>query len=140
MPPMKIRELRKVSESRIGHVNRNGVRSEPNEEKTFSYLTLFGFNIELIKPTRTQRVKNPDVLIMGAVWEVKTPISSNPNTIKNRFREATEQATKIVFDLRNIKRNSDKVKEQIIGLFSGNGKVRHMMIIDNNGELLDIIK
>ena len=137
---MKVKELKKVARSRVGYVSKNGVRPEPNEENTFNYLALFGFNIELIKPTRTQKVKNPDILIMGAVWEVKTPISSNKNTIKNRFREAAEQATKIIFDLRNIKKDADKVEKQIIGMFTGNGQVRHLMIIEKNGRLIDIIK
>ena len=137
---MKLKELSKVSESRIGHVNKNGVKPEPNEEETFNHLVLFGFNIELIKPTRTQKVKNPDVLIAGAVWEVKTPISSNKNTIKNRFREASDQATKVIFDLRNVKKDADKVEKQIIDLFRGDGQVRHMMVIEKDGKLLDFIK
>ncbi len=70
---MKIKELAKVSKDKIGYINRNGVKSEPNEEATFRYLTLFGFNIELIKPTGTKKAKNPDVLIMGSIWEAKTP-------------------------------------------------------------------
>ncbi len=137
---MKVKELEKVPKNKVGHVNKNGVKPEPNEESTFNYLTLFGFSIELIKPTRTQKVKNPDVLIAGAVWEVKTPISSNKNTIKNRFREAAGQAAKIIFDLRNIKNDADKVEKQIIDLFTGNGEVRHLMIIEKSGKLLDLIK
>ena len=137
---MKVKELQRVSEDKVGHVNKNGVRPEPNEESTFDYLALFGFNVELIKPTRTQKVKNPDILIMGAVWEVKTPISSSKNTIKNRFREASNQATKIIFDLRNIKKDANKVEKQIIDLFKGDGQVRHMMIIERDGKLLDFIK
>lgn len=137
---MKVKELEKAPKNKIGRVNKNGVKPEPNEENTFDYLTLFGFNIELIKPTRTQKVKNPDILIMGAVWEVKTPISSNNTTIKNRFREAAEQATKIIFDLRNVKKDSNKAEKQIIDLFAGNGQVRHLMIVKKNGRLLDLIK
>lgn len=48
---MRIKELARVSKDKIGYINVNGVKLEPNEEATFNYLTLFGFNIELIKPS-----------------------------------------------------------------------------------------
>ena len=125
---MKTKEIKKVSKNRIGRISKNGVKPEPNEDNTFNYLALYGFDIELIKPTRTKKVKNPDVLIMGAVWEAKTPISSNKNTIKNRFREAADQASKVIFDLRNIRNGADEAEKQIIELFKGNGKVRRMIV------------
>ena len=137
---MKTKEIKKVSKNRIGRISKNGVKPEPNEDNTFNYLALYGFDIELIKPTRTKKVKNPDVLIMGAVWEVKTPISSNKNTIKNRFREAADQASKVIFDLRNIRNGADEAEKQIIELFKGNGKVRRMIVIEKSGKLLDFIK
>ena len=137
---MKTKEIKKVSKNRIGRISKNGVKPEPNEDNTFNYLALYGFDIELIKPTRTKKVKNPDVLIMGAVWEAKTPISSNKNTIKNRFREAADQASKVIFDLRNIRNGADEAEKQIIELFKGNGKVRRMIVIEKSGRLLDFIK
>lgn len=137
---MKTKEIKKVSKNRIGRISKNGVKPEPNEDNTFNYLALYGFDIELIKPTRTKKVKNPDVLIMGAVWEAKTPISSNKNTIKNRFREAADQASKVIFDLRNIRNGADEAEKQIIELFKGNGKVRRMIVIEKSGKLLDFIK
>lgn len=137
---MKVNEIKMVPKGRIGRVSKNGVKPEPNEDDTFSYLALFGFDIELIKPTRTQKVKNPDVLIMGAVWEVKTPISSNKNTIKNRFREASNQASKVIFDLRNVRDGANEAEKQIIELFRGDGRVRRMIIIEKCGRVVDYIK
>lgn len=137
---MKITEIYPSPEYKIGRVKRNGVITELREDSTILYLTQFGFDIEIIKPANTKRVDNPDVLMMGAIWEIKGPESSNKNTIKNRFRKASRQATKIIFDLRGIKNEPDKVEKQIINLFSGNGRVRRMMIIRKDGTLLDITK
>ena len=137
---MKITEVYPSAECKIGRVKRNSVITEPREDSTILYLTQFGFDVEIIKPTNTKKVDNPDVLIMGTVWEIKGPKSSNEATIKNRFRKASKQATKIIFDLRGVKYGSDKVEKQIINLFSGNGRVRRMMIIRKDGTLLDIIK
>lgn len=137
---MKIKELKKVPKNKIGRVNKNGVKSEPGEEKTFEFLTLLGFDIELIIPTHAQNIKNPDILIAGTIWEVKTPTSHNENTIKNRFREAADQATHIVFDLRYVKRDHEKVEKQLIGLFKDKGRVRRMIIIEKGGKTVDFIK
>lgn len=137
---MKTKELKKVPRNKIGRVNKNGVKSEPGEEKTFEFLALLGFDIELIIPTHAQKIKNPDVLIAGTIWEVKTPTSHNENTIKNRFREAADQATHIVFDLRYVKRDHEKVEKQLIGLFKDKGRVRRMIIIEKSGKTVDFIK
>ncbi|MBQ6149786.1 hypothetical protein IJI86_02315 [Candidatus Saccharibacteria bacterium] len=137
---MKITVIDKVSKNKIGVLNKNGVVPKPNEEFTFEYLTLFGFNVELIQPTSARKVKNPDVLIMGAVWEVKTPTSYKLNTIRNRFREASDQATKIIFDLRLIKNDTDKIERLLIGMFKGDGLVRRMIIIKKDGKVVDFVK
>lgn len=137
---MKIAEIRPAPDDKIGRVKKNGVMTEPHEDSTILYLTQFGFDIELIKPTSTEKANNPDVLIMGTIWEIKGPKSSNETTIKNRFRKASKQSTKIIFDLRGIKGDANKVEKQIIKLLNGNGRVRRMMIIEKSGKLLDIAK
>ena len=137
---MKIREIIKSDRTKEGVFNRNDVRTEPDEENTIKYLLQFGFNIDFIRPMSTKGAKNPDIFMMGSIWEIKTPSSSSESTIKLRFRTASEQATKIVFDLRGVKNAPEKVKNQIIELFKKDGKVRRMMIIDKDGRLLDLIK
>ena len=137
---MKIRELHQVPKEKIGRVIKNGVKTEVNEDSTILYLTQFGFDVELIKPASTKKSNNPDVLIMGSIWEIKSPESANKNTIKNRFRKGSKQATKIVFDFRNIKKDADKAETQVMDLFKKAGRVRHMMAIKKNGKLFDIIK
>ncbi len=82
---MKITVLEKVPKDKIGHLNKNGVRLEPAEEATFKYLLLFGFNIEVIMPTSIKGISNPDILISGGVWEVKTPTTYKESTIKEDF-------------------------------------------------------
>lgn len=137
---MRIVERNPVVSNRIGRVNRNGVKTEPGEDSTILYLTQFGFDIDLIKPTIIKNMNNPDVVIMNSVWEIKTPSSSSKATIKKRFRKAADQADRIIFDLRKIRKDPDKVKKQIIDLFSGDGKVCRMMIIEKSGRVIDFIK
>lgn len=137
---IKVQALKKVTGDQVGHLNKNGVKTEANEDNTFEYLTLFGFNVDLIRPTSTKKTRNPDIFIAGTIWEVKTPVSSNRNTIKKRFREASKQAIRVVFDLRSIKQGADKVEEQVVEMFKNSGRVRSLMIIEENGKLLDFRK
>jgi len=137
---MKIKEIQKTKKHKIGQLNRNGVKTESSEDSTLLFLTQFGFDIEIIKPIASKRTKNPDIIMLGTIWEIKTPTSTNKNTIKNRFREASKQSTKIIFDLRHIKKDSDKAKSQILAMFKEDGRVRRMIIIETNDTLLDVIK
>ncbi len=137
---MKIRMLQQVPHNKIGRVDKNNVKLEPHEESTILYLSQFGFDIELIRPSSTKKSNNPDILIMGTIWEIKGPESSNETTIKNRFHKASKQSDRVIFDLRRVKKDVNKVEKQVFQLYKGNAKIRRMMIIEKDGTLLDITK
>lgn len=137
---MKIVKLNKVKKEKIGHVNLNGIELEPQERKTIRLLKKYGFNIEIIRPTNTPKTKNPDLLMLGTIWEMKAPTSFNENTLKIRMKKASKQASHVIFDLRNIKKEYTKVEKCIIDLFAGNSRMRRMILIKKNGEAVDIFK
>ena len=85
-------------------------------------------------------ISNPDILISGGIWEVKTPTSFNEQTIKNRFREAVDQASRVIFDLRFVKKNANKVEKQVVRLYRGDRNVRHLILISKNGAVFDMAK
>ena len=108
---MKITELRCVSKGKIGRYHKNGIKPEPHEEETAKLLVLYGFDIEIIKPMNTPKTKNPDFLINGSIWETKSPTTSNLKTIKKRMHEASEQAMRVIVDLRRVRNNYNKIHE-----------------------------
>lgn len=137
---MKIVELKKAKKEKVGHINLNGVKPEPQERRTIRLLSQYGFNIEVIRPTNTPKTNNPDILMLGTIWEMKAPTSFNENTLKLRMKKAAKQAGHIVFDLRSVKKNSEKVEKYINGLFIGNSKMRRMILIKKDGRAVDFIK
>ena len=137
---MRVKELQKVTNDKVGRIIKNNVKTEPNEDKTLVYLTQFGFNIELIRPNNTAKANNPDIMMLGTIWEIKGPTSNNKTTLKNRFSKASKQARKIIFDLRGIKHNSEVAEKEILKLFEKPGNVDHMIIIRKNGTTLDFSK
>ena len=137
---MKIIELHPVSKNKRGIFHKNGIRLEPHEEKTAKFLTLYGFNIEVIKPINTPRMNNPDILLAGTIWEMKAPIKYNENTLKIRIKKASKQAKRIVFDLRNMKKEYNEAQDYIIELFEGNRETRRMILITKHKKVLDFYK
>lgn len=137
---MKIIELHPVSKNKRGIFHKNGIRLEPHEERTAKFLTLYGFNVEIIRPNNSPKMRNPDVLMSGTLWEMKAPIKYNENTLKKKIKKASEQAQKIVYDLRNVKRGHKKLQSSVIKLFTGNADIRRMILITKDGKVLDFYK
>ena len=130
---MKITELKQVPKCRHGKFLKNGVKLEPHEENSAKYLLLYGFTVDVIRPVNTPKVRNPDFVINGAIWEVKSPFSSNKKTIKKRMHEASEQAGRIVVDLRRIRKDYERVEKDIIDRFSAKVTFRKMILIEKGG-------
>ena len=137
---MKITELKRVSKSKIGKYHKNGIKSELHEDKTAELLCRYGFNVELVIPANTPKSNNPDFFMLGTIWETKAPHNFNKQTLKNRMKKAAKQAGRVIFDLRNLRKDYDETESFIVKLFIGNSKMRRMMIIKKSGEILDFIK
>ena len=137
---MKVEELQRVAEDKVGRVIKRNVTVEPHEDSTMLYLAQFGFSMEAVKPANTHKTRSADVLISGAIWEIKSPTTFNKSTIKEDFRKAASQSDRVIFDLRRVKKYANDVEEQIIKLFKGKGRVRRLMIIEKGGKILDFTK
>ena len=136
---MLIKELKVLPKEKHGRFIEN-TKIEKHEKRTCRYLLKFGFNIETINPVNISGTNNPDILISGAIWEIKSPFSYNKQTLKNRMKKASKQASRVIFDLRNIKNGYDKAEYSLIKLFYGNTRIRRMIIIKKNGKTLDFRK
>ena len=137
---MKITELSPVPNSKVGRVVKNNVDIEFHEDSTILFLAQFGFDIEVIKPMNVFKTKSADIFMLGTIWEIKSPITSNKATIKADFRKACVQSDNIIFDLRRVKKNADTVNNQLIELFRSRGRARRMIIVEKSGRVLDYCK
>lgn len=137
---MKIVELQKVPVEKIGRFNKNGIKLYPHEESTAVHLAQFGIDVEAVKPRHAKGSSNADIFMMGAIWEIKSPITFNKSTIKEDFRKASSQSERIIFDLRRVKAHADDVKKQIIEIFKGKGSVRRLIIIEKNEKTFEFFK
>lgn len=132
---MKITELHLLPENKCGKLLKNGVILEAHEENTAKFLTLYGFKINAIRPLNIPKMKNPDFLIDGAIWEMKAPSTSNLKTIKKRMHNASEQVGRIVIDLRSVGKNYKKVESDIVKRFTSKSVFRAMILITKDGRV-----
>ena len=140
---IKIFEITVLNQTLIGNVKINGKEPEPHERKTINFLASLGYDVETIIPSNTPGSRNPDILMLGTFWEMKGPITANERKIIKRFRKAIKQAEgKSIFDLRNIRKNTDRdlAEKIIIRLFAEMGDMRRVIIIKDDRNGLDIMK
>ncbi len=137
---MKTKKFRKSSKTRLGKIETNNVILEEAERKTILLLKEFGFNIEVIRPVNTPKTENPDVLISGTIWEIKTPTTHNLKTIKKRLHKASLQSSCIIFDLRFVKKNQQEIKTYILKQFSNKPRIRKIILITSDNDLVEFSK
>lgn len=133
-------ELEKVPKDKVGRIEKNGIKLEDHEEKTIRFLLKYGFNIELIRPVSIPKMNNPDILVSGAIWEIKAPTSFNENKLKKRIKKASRQASCVIFDLRNMNRDYEKAGIFLERMFDGNATIRRMIIIEKEGKVIEYYK
>lgn len=132
---MKITELEQVPKNKRGEFKKNGLELEPHEEASAKFLTFYGFTSEVIKPVNTPKMHNPDFFMAGAIWELKSPTTSNLKTIKKRMHYASEQASRLIIDLRGVRKDYRKVEKDVIRRFCDKPAFRKMILITKDSRV-----
>lgn len=76
-------------------------------------------------------------MIGGSIWKTKSPTTSDLKTIKKRMHEASEQATRIIVDLRRVKKNYNKIEKDVIKRFCNKDSFKVMILITESGEVFE---
>ncbi len=86
-----------------------GAIIEPHEALAADVLAMNGFNVLFIKPRNTYKTKTPDIVMSGLEWEIKSPTSSDRNTIRNILHKATKQSNNLIIDTIRTNMQDDEV-------------------------------
>lgn len=82
---------------RPGRVSRDkGVRLEAHEVASGYRIASLGMDVHFLIPAGG---KTADARILGQLWEIKAPIGASERTIRNKLRDATDQADRAIVDL-----------------------------------------
>ena len=125
-------DLTKVSSEKFGRILLNNAFLESHEYRTILFLAEYGFDIEVLCPSGTPKSNNPDIYMLGTIWEIKALFRYNQNTMKRRFKKASHQSDHIIVDLRNIKNDSIEAAKYAKQLFEGSRTLKRMILITPN--------
>ena len=123
-----------------GILKQNGVHLKDHEHITVKLLLKNGFDVELIPPSEIKGLKNPDIMLMGMAWEMKSPEGGGRNTIKNTVQNASHQAQNIIIDLRRCKMPDEKALKELKQRFLLSKRLKRMKVICSNEQVIDFIK
>ncbi len=138
---LKMTKLRKVEAEKVGRAILNDIVLEAHEQSTILLLTQYGFTIEVIRPENAPKSDNPDFLMLGTTWEMKSPETVNENTLRKRMHKASKQADHVIFDLRRVpKMRKDRVKMFLLKLFENNRGIRRAIFIETDDVVVDMTK
>lgn len=111
-----------------------GLRVHDHEMDTARLLADEGHEVTFLPIDNTPGTKNPDVLVDGHVWEMKSPLgSSERNTIADQFKRAGRQADRLVLDLRRCGLDDEVSLRQAERRFMGQSRITGVIVIDHDG-------
>jgi hypothetical protein len=121
-----------------GIITPNGVALEKHENDTVVYFTELGYDIELIPPSKSPKSRQPDFIMNGLPWEMKSPMSNGSRTIEHAVRSASKQSENIIIDLRRSKMDDERAMAQIKFHASKRTNIRRLIVIIKKGAHIDI--
>ena len=127
---------------KCGTIDISQLKSPPEklEFETAKYFSERGKNIIFLRPSSIPHQHRPDILMDGIEWEIKCPIGKSKRTIENNMRKAITQSSFIIFDLRFIKLSEKQCISRLEEQFYSRTKLRKLLIIKKNGELIELKK
>lgn len=107
-----------------------------HELETARVLSTYGVDVEFLKEVYADGKRNPDVRMLGGIWEFKAPEgASESNTISSQFKRARRQSRHLVIDLRRTPLDDEFAINQAARRFHGQTKLSGLIIIDKRGLL-----
>lgn len=128
-----------MKQTKIGNIDYSKIDNPPEEHevRVAKYFAKRRRNITFIKPSNIPNIHTPDFRMDGVEWEVKSPKGDSKRTIENNIRKAMTQSRYIIFDLRRCQVNERMAINQLEEFFKVKGRIKRLLIITKNGELIE---
>ena len=123
-----------------GKLKQNGVHLEDHEYRTVDLLLGKGYDVELIPRSQIKGLHLPDISINGVLWEIKAPEGKTRNTIKHNLQNSEKQSTNVIIDLFRCGLPDKESLKELEHRFNLSKRLRRMMVITKDRELLDFTK
>ncbi len=124
-----------------GRLIENGVVLQSHERATVEFLVEhYEKVISLIVPSYTPHNRNPDFMMDGVLWEMKSPQGKNLRTVEHAFKNAAKQSENIVIDLRRTKLATSSAVKLLEKRFNLSRHVKRLLVITREENVVDFRK
>ena len=124
-----------------GKLITNDVTLQPHELATVEFLVgRYGKMISLIVPSYTPHNRNPDFMMDGVLWEMKSPQGRESRTLERAFKNAAKQSKNIVIDLRRMTLDTRSALRLLGKRFNLSRHVKRLRIITKEEKVVDFRK
>jgi len=110
-----------------------------HEMKTAQALADTGNMVQFISKNDGLRIKSPDIMINGVIFEMKSPKSDKLSAVERNLKRAYHQSVNIVFDSRRMKRLSDRaIEKELVKQCSLTKKIKRLLFVNRKGKVAEI--
>ncbi|MDY6353167.1 MAG: hypothetical protein SPL57_09085 [Lachnospiraceae bacterium] len=133
---------KKKSDIKRGNIDVSDLEDLPEEHefRIARYFADRGKNVRFIQRSNIPGVHSPDLYMDGLNWEMKSPIGDGKHTVEHIFRKAMDQSKYVIIDLRRCKMEESRAIKEFAAIFNKKPRMRKMLIIKKNEELLEYSK
>ena len=111
----------------------------PHELDTARALAAHGHTVRFLPRIGGNGVKSADILMDGAVWEMKSPRSGNLSSLQKNLRRAGKQSRFVIVDIARMRGISDAGAErELRRLLPLVKSVRRIILITKSKDEVDI--
>ena len=95
-------------------------------------------SVEFLVPVDDYKRKTADIVMHGAIWEIKCPKGASKTTIGAQFRRASRQSGNIVLDTRRTKLEYERIKRQVIIETKQRTSIKKVILINKSGIVIEL--
>ena len=94
--------------------------------------------VEFLKPIDDYKRKTPDFVMVGVLWEIKSPQGKSRATIGRTLKKASKQSRNVVIDCRRMAIPYEKILSMLHFELSKRRQIKKVVLIAKNKEVIEI--
>lgn len=129
-----------MREKRIGKVDYSELKSPPekHERATANFFAKRGEDIQFIRPHSIKGSHNPDYIMNGKIWEIKSPTTYSDSSFEHNFRKAMKQSKNIIFNLRRLNQVNERKYTTELKKWCQTSTIKTLVVITRDGRILTL--
>ncbi len=116
----------------------SGRKIWPHELRIAEILTLAGHNIEFIEESN---LHTADILLDGVEFEIKSPKTSNANSLEHLLKKALKQSSNIIIDTSRMKSSrDDNIRKFLVAQAKSRKQIKKLIMVTKRGQIIEITR